>query len=59
MEPVADAEGDGSAEANSKSVLEVLPGGRSGGLSVYDASFPPRVAAFLRYNSARRISPDR
>jgi hypothetical protein len=50
MEPVADAEDDGSAGANSRAVLEVLPGGRPGGLSVYEASFPPRVAAFLRYS---------
>ena len=50
MEPVADAEGDGSAEANSGAVLEFLPGGQPGGLSVYEASFPPRVAAFLRYS---------
>ena len=54
MEPVAeaeaDAEGDGSAGENSEAVLEVLPGGRPGGLSVYEASFPPRVAAFLRYS---------
>jgi hypothetical protein len=50
MEPVADAEGDDSAEANSGAVLEVLPRGRPGGLSVYEASFPPRVAAFLRYS---------
>ena len=50
MEPVADAAGDGSAEANSGGVLEFLPGGPPGGLSVYEASFPPRVAAFLRYS---------
>ncbi len=50
MEPVADAEGDGSAGGNSRAVLGVLPGGRPGGLSVYEASFPPRVAAFLRYS---------
>lgn len=50
MEPVADAEGDGSAGANSRAVLGVLPGGRPGGLSVYEASFPTRVAAFLRYS---------
>src|SRR6184192_4073286 len=50
MEPAADEEGDGSAEANSGAVLEVLPGGRPGGLSVYEASFPARVAAFLRYS---------
>jgi hypothetical protein len=50
MEPVADAEGDGSAGANSQAVLGVLAGGRPGGLSVYEASFPPRVAAFLRYS---------
>jgi len=50
MEPVADAEGDGSAGGNSRAVLGVLSGGRPGGLSVYEASFPPRVAAFLRYS---------
>ncbi len=50
MEPVADAEGDGSAGGNSRAVLGVLPGGRPGGLSVDGASFPPRVAAFLRYS---------
>ena len=50
MEPVADAEGDDSAEANSGAALEVFPGVRPGGLSVYEASFPPRVAAFLRYS---------
>ena len=49
MEPVAEAEGDGS-EAHSGAVLEFPPGGRPGGLSVYEASFPPRVAAFLRYS---------
>src|SRR5580704_7843726 len=47
MEPMAaDDEGDGSPRA----VLEIPPGGRPGGLSVYEASFPPRVAAFLRYS---------
>ena len=47
MEPMAaDDEGDGSPRA----VLEILPEGRPGGLSVYEASFPPRVAAFLRYS---------
>lgn len=50
MEPVADDEGEGSAGANPGAVLEVLPGGRHGGLSVYEVSFPPRVAAFLRYS---------
>jgi hypothetical protein len=49
MEPVAGAESDGS-EADSGTVLEFPPGGRPGGLSVYEASFPPRVAAFLRYS---------
>ena len=47
MEPMAaDDEGDGSPGA----FLEIPPGGRPGGLSVYEASFPPRVAAFLRYS---------
>jgi hypothetical protein len=50
MEPVADEEGEGSAGANPGAVLSVLPGGRPGGLSAYEASFPPRVAAFLRYS---------
>jgi hypothetical protein len=50
MKPVADEEGEGSAGANPGATLEVLPGGRPGGLSVYEASFPPRVAAFLRYS---------
>jgi hypothetical protein len=50
MEPVADAEGDGPAGENLRAVTGVLPGGRPGGLSVYEASFPPRVAAFLRYS---------
>lgn len=50
MEPGADAEGDGSAGENSRAVTAVPPGGRPGGLSVYEASFPPRVAAFLRYS---------
>jgi hypothetical protein len=38
MEPVADEQGEGSAGANPGAVLEVLPGGRPGGLSVYEAS---------------------
>src|SRR5579863_9300455 len=50
MEPAADEENYGSARANSGADLEDLPGGRSGGLSVYEASFPPRLAAFLRYS---------
>jgi hypothetical protein len=50
MKPVADAEGDGPAGENLRAVNAVLPGGRPGGLSVYEASFPPRVVAFLRYS---------
>src|SRR5579863_9030057 len=50
MEPAADEEGEGAAAANPRAVLSVLPGGRPGGLSAYEASFPPRVAAFLRYS---------
>lgn len=50
MEPAANYEGEGSAGANPGAVLNVFPGGRPGGLSVYEASFPPRVAAFLRYS---------
>src|ERR1700735_868733 len=30
--------------------LRFFPEGGPGGLSVYEASFPPRVAAFLRYS---------
>jgi hypothetical protein len=47
MEPVADEEGDGSVGANFGAAPEVLPGGRPSGLSVYESSFPARVAAFL------------
>jgi hypothetical protein len=50
MEPRSDEKGDGSVGATSRAVLEVLSGGRPGGLSVYEASFPARVAAFLRYS---------
>src|ERR1035438_5549481 len=50
MEPRSDEKGDGSVGATSGTVLEVLSGGRPGGLSVYEASFPARVAAFLRYS---------
>src|ERR1035441_7052563 len=50
MEPRSDEKGDGSVGATSGAVLEVLSGGRPGGLSVYEASFPARVAAFLRYS---------
>jgi hypothetical protein len=50
MEPVADAEGDGPVGENLRAVTAVLAGGRPGGLSVHEASFPPRVAAFLRYS---------
>ena len=50
MEPRSDEKGDGSVGATSGAVLEVLSRGRPGGLSVYEASFPARVAAFLRYS---------
>lgn len=50
MEPVADEEEDSPDGASSGAVPGVLPGGRLGGLSVYEASFPARVAAFLRYS---------
>lgn len=50
MEPVAGPEGDGPAGENLRAVTAVFPGGRPGGMSVYEASFPPRVAAFLRYS---------
>jgi hypothetical protein len=50
MEPRSDGKGDGSVGATSGVALEVLSGGPPGGLSVYEASFPARVAAFLRYS---------
>jgi hypothetical protein len=46
MKPVADEEGNDREGVGSG----VLPGGRPSGLSVYEASFPARVAAFLRYS---------
>jgi hypothetical protein len=51
MEPVTDEEGVGGSErASSEAAPGALLGAPPGGLSVYEASFPPRVAAFLRYS---------
>src|ERR1700733_11299689 len=50
MEPRSDEKGDGSVAATSGALLEVRFGGRAGGLSVYEKSFPARGAAFLRYS---------